>query len=220
MEIDVGRQIGAVDREVRSSERDGTPMRTVVLSRVYKTSLDDLWDAVTNAERLPRWFSPVTGDLRLGGRYQIEGNAEGEITRCEPPRHLSLTWEFQGNISWVDVQLADAEDGARLELAHTAPEDEHWKEFGPGAAGVGWDLAFIGLNEHLAPSSALDLEEGAAWMASDEGMAFMRQSSARWGEADLAAGADEEMARGAAARTASFYTGEAPPDSEGEKEED
>jgi uncharacterized protein YndB with AHSA1/START domain len=219
MEIDVSRQIGAVDRKVRSSERDGTLMRTVVLSRVYGTTLDDLWDAVTNPERLPRWFSPVTGEFRLGGRYRIEGNAEGEITRCEPPRHLSLTWEFGGNVSWVDVQLAEAEDGARLELAHTAPEDEHWKQFGPGAAGVGWDLAFIGLAEHLTTSSTLDLEEGAAWMASDEGKVFMRQSSARWGEADRAAGADEEEARGAADRTAAFYTGEAPPDSEGEKEE-
>jgi uncharacterized protein YndB with AHSA1/START domain len=219
MEIDIARQIGAVGREVRTSERDGTPMRTIVLWRVYETTQDDLWDAVTNPERLPRWFSPVSGDFELGGRYSIEGNAEGEITRCEPPRHLSLTWEFQGNMSWVDVEIGEAQRGARLELAHTAPEDEHWKEFGPGAAGVGWDLAFIGLAEHLVHSSTLDLEEGAAWMVSEEGKAFMRRASERWGDAHLAAGTDQDEAHAAAARTAAFYTGGAPADPEGVQEE-
>ena len=34
-------------------------------------------------DRIPRWIGgAVTGDLRLGGRYQIEGNASGEILRA------------------------------------------------------------------------------------------------------------------------------------------
>ena len=44
-----------------------------------------MWDACTDPERIGRWFLPVSGDLRLGGRYQLEGNAGGEILRCEPP---------------------------------------------------------------------------------------------------------------------------------------
>ena len=31
----------------------------------------DLWEALTSAERIPRWFAPVSGDLRLGGRFQV-----------------------------------------------------------------------------------------------------------------------------------------------------
>lgn len=208
MDLDITQKLGAVDRQVRHSEREGTPMRTVVLSREYDTSLDDLWDAVTNPERLPRWFAPVRGDFRPGGRYGIEGNAEGEITRCEPPRRLSLTWEFQDNVSWVDLDLEEADSGARLTLAHTAPEDEHWKEYGPGAAGVGWDLAFFGLDRHLASPATHGTESGMAWMGSDEGKSFMRESSGAWGDADQRAGSDESRARAAAERTAAFYTGE------------
>ena len=57
---------------------------TVILARTYDTTIDDLWDACTNPDRIPRWFLPISGDLRLNGRYQLEGNAGGTIERCEP----------------------------------------------------------------------------------------------------------------------------------------
>src|SRR3984893_19112152 len=107
MKMDVARQIGAVVREVGSREHEGRPARVVVATRTYDSDVEDVWDALTNAERIPRWFLPVTGDLRLGGRYQFKGNAGGEITRCEPPRLLAVTWEFGGSVSWLTVQLAD-----------------------------------------------------------------------------------------------------------------
>ena len=63
--------------------------RTVTISADLRTRRSTtLWDACTNAERIPRWFLPVSGDLRLGGRYQLEGNAGGTIERCDPPRSL------------------------------------------------------------------------------------------------------------------------------------
>ena len=114
MNIDVTRLIGAVNRELETREFNGKPARALVASRVYDTTRDDLWDALTNIERLPRWFSPVTGDLRLGGRYQIEGNASGEITRCEPPRFLSVTWEFSGDVSWVGCSRAEIQGQIEL----------------------------------------------------------------------------------------------------------
>ncbi len=85
--IDVIRTIGAVAREVASREHEGRPARVVVATRTYDTTVEDVWDAVTNPERIPRWFLPITGELELGGRYQLKGNAGGEITGCEPPRH-------------------------------------------------------------------------------------------------------------------------------------
>ena len=87
----------------RRMERDGRPARAVTLSRGYATSVEDLWDAVTNPERIPRWFLPVSGELEPGGRYQLEGNAGGLITACEPRSHLALTWEFGEDLSWVEV---------------------------------------------------------------------------------------------------------------------
>ncbi|MEZ4452035.1 MAG: SRPBCC family protein [Nannocystaceae bacterium] len=170
----------------------------------------DLWDAITSPERIPRWFLPITGELRLGGRYQLQGNAGGQITRCEPPRILALTWEFGGEVSWVDVVLEEDGDGARLHLEHTAHvDDDRWRQFGPGAVGVGWDLTLLGLGLHVAGGETRDpAAEGAAWARSDEGKAFIRRSSDAWRAASVAAGTDPAEAAKAAAGTTAFYTGD------------
>ncbi|MBB4364602.1 hypothetical protein GGD65_005662 [Bradyrhizobium sp. CIR18] len=59
MEIDVARVLGLVTRSVRNFEKDGKAASAVTLTRLYDTSVDDLWDAVTSRERIPRWFLPV-----------------------------------------------------------------------------------------------------------------------------------------------------------------
>ena len=129
--MDNSNALGAEVREVRDGEHEGKPARAVEGSRFYPTETDDLWDALTNAERIPRWFLPIRGDLRLGGRYHLEGNAEGTITHCDPPEALDVTWEYAGNVSWVSVRLAPEKAGARLTLVHTMLKDEaseaHWE---------------------------------------------------------------------------------------------
>ena len=84
MEIDIASVLGLVTRTVRNFEKDGKPASTVTLTRLYDTDVDDLWEALTSAERIPRWFLPVEGELTLGGRYQLKGNAGGTITACTP----------------------------------------------------------------------------------------------------------------------------------------
>ena len=54
MKIDVLRYIGAVTREVRNRDYDGRPARVVVATCAYDTTIDDVWDAITNAETLRR----------------------------------------------------------------------------------------------------------------------------------------------------------------------
>ena len=208
MTLDFERHLGAVERSVSSLERDGRPARAVTLARSYNTTVDDLWDAVTNAERLPRWFLPITGELTLGGRYQLEGNAGGAINTCERPSHLALTWEFGGDVSWVDVRLsADGADRARLTLTHTAHLSDHWKEYGAGAAGVGWELGLMGLEIHFTHPSDPKLDE-EAFGGSADGKAFVRGSSEGWGQAAIEGGEDAEAAVAAARCTTAFYTGE------------
>jgi uncharacterized protein YndB with AHSA1/START domain len=209
MKFDFESYLGKVERKVVSLERDGQPARAVVLARNYDTHVEDLWDALTNPERLPRWFAPVTGEFKLGGRYQIQGNADGTVTDCEPPSYLALTWEFGGGVSWVDVRLAEAGPGvSRLTLTHTAPVSPHWEQFGAGAAGVGWELGLLGLALYLANPDAEKVDE-AEFGASAEGKAFSRGSAGRWAEAEIAAGEKPETARMRAKNTGDFYTGEA-----------
>ena len=205
---DIESHLGAVERRVVALERDGAPVRAVILSRTYQTAIDDLWDAVTNKERLPRWFAPVEGDLQVGGRYQVEGNAGGKIVECEAPRMFSLTWEIAGDVSWVDVALkAEGSDSACIKLTHTAKVSPHWEQYGPGATGVGWELGLLGLALYFADPEADKFDE-EAFAASAQGKAFMRGSSEQWGEAAIGGGEEPEKARASAARIAAFYTDE------------
>jgi uncharacterized protein YndB with AHSA1/START domain len=209
--MDLGQVIGAVTREVSDREYEGKPAKVVVAKRTYNTTPDDLWDALTNAERIPRWFLPVSGDLKLGGRYQLKGNAGGTITQCEPPKALGVTWEYGGQTSWVTVRLTRrAAERTELELEHLAHvPDEFWNQYGPGAVGVGWDLALMGLGEHLhnPAAPAVTPEKAEAWSASEEGRAFSRAASEDWGRAAIANGMSEAAAKGVVERTTAFYTG-------------
>jgi len=211
MMIDVGRVIGATTRELTTREYNGRPARVLVATRTYDTTQHDLWDALTNPERIPRWFLPVEGDLRVGGRYQLKGNAGGEIVACDSPRHLSITWEMQGQVSWVNVDLSALQPaGTQLRLEHIAHvPDDLWDQFGPGAVGVGWDSALLGLDRHVAGDQTLDPKTAMAWLMSNEGKAFVRESSDAWCLASIADGTSAVSARAAAERTRAAYTGEA-----------
>jgi uncharacterized protein YndB with AHSA1/START domain len=207
--IDVTQQINAVRREVGGRVLEAGEARTVVVAQTYGTDRDDLWDACTNPERIPRWFLPVSGELKLGGKYQLEGNAGGTITRCDAPHGFEATWEYGGDVSWIEVRLtAEGDDRTRFELTHIAHvDDERWAEFGPGAVGVGWDSGLLGLAMYLSSGQGVDPEESAAWVASEDGRRFMTLSSDRWYEASVAAGTDKDAARAAADRTTAAYTG-------------
>lgn len=207
--IEVAQQINAVRRQVGRRALEAGEARVVAVSQSYAASPEDVWDACTNPERIPRWFLPISGDLRLGGRYAIEGNASGTIERCDPPHSFAATWEYGGEVSWIEVTVsAEPNDRTRLVLEHIAHvDDERWAEFGPGAVGVGWDTAVMGLALHLSSGGrAVDPQESAAWMASDEGRRFMTLSSERWYDANVAAGTDQAAARTAADRTTAAYT--------------
>ena len=208
MKFDVEGHLATVERSVSSLEWDGRPARAVTLSRVYESANEDLWDALTNAERIPRWFLPVSGNLVPGGRYQLEGNAGGMITACERLSHFALTWEFGEDVSWVEVRfLADGDSHTRLTLTHTALLSEHWDTYGPGAVGVGWELGLMGLAIHIVQPNEPKPDE-AAFATSLDGKAFITGSSERWGSASVAAGTDPNAASEAAQQTTAFYTGE------------
>jgi uncharacterized protein YndB with AHSA1/START domain len=210
--MDIKQQVSDVRRTVGSRVIEAGEANVVTLSQSYDADIGDVWDACTNPERIPRWFLPVSGELRLGGRYQLEGNAGGTIERCDPPTSFSATWEFGGGVTWIEVTLTSEPGGrTRLELAHIGMAgDEHWQQFGPGAVGVGWDMGLLGLAGHLGSGAAVDPADAPAWMASDDGKLFMTQASERWCEAHIAAGEAEEDARAAAGRTLAAYTGTAP----------
>lgn len=216
--MDFNDQIGTQFRKVQKRTHDDSPAYAVIGAREFPIAPTDVWDAVTNPNRIPLWFLPLTGDLRAGGHYQLEGNAGGKISRCDAPAALDLTWEIGGAVSWVNLRFDAAPDGTRLTLEHLSVIDgdvnaasaDHWNKYGPGAVGVGWDFAFHGLALHFKFSGAqIDADEYMTWMVSDPGKDFARKSADGWGAAHIESGEDPAVAQRMATETAKFYTGEA-----------
>jgi uncharacterized protein YndB with AHSA1/START domain len=208
---DVQQQINAVSRRVGTRTLEAGEARVSTIGRVYDTGPDDLWDAVTDPDRIARWFLPVTGDLKEGGRYQLQGNAGGTITRCDAPHGYAATWEMGDTVSWIEVRLSPAgPDRTRFELEHVAHvDDELWDRYGPGATGLGWDMGLVGLSWHVAdPAVTPDPAAIQAWLTSDEGRAMLRGSADAWAGAEIAAGGDPAAARRHADTSYAAYTGE------------
>jgi uncharacterized protein YndB with AHSA1/START domain len=210
-EVDVDHQIKAVQRNIGTRTIDTGEAHVITISQSYDTDPADLWDAVTNIERIPRWFLPISGDLKVGGSYQLEGQANGTILTCDPPKNFTATWEYGGNVSWIDVSISsDGPDRARLILEHIAEvvDDVIWRQFGPGAVGMGWDSMVLGLAIHLSTGENVDPADGQQWTGTKDGRRFLTLSADEWYTANVAFGVDPAVARAMADRCLKAYLGE------------
>jgi len=150
---------------------------------------------------MKRWFLPVSGDLRAGGTFQLEGNASGDILSCEPPRLLRVTFGAPNSI--VELRLTSAGDETVLELEHTVPKAMAQSVAGALYVGPGWDGAFLGLDLYLRGEAP---EDPVAAASSPEAQAFSKESVHAWTAAVEAAGtaSEEEIAAATAASMAQF----------------
>ncbi len=61
----------------------------------YDTGIDDLWSAITDPDRLARWFGEVHGELSQGGEFRVRiadaGERTGQVEACRPPQRLVVT---------------------------------------------------------------------------------------------------------------------------------
>jgi uncharacterized protein YndB with AHSA1/START domain len=176
--IDIASQLNAIYRKVEQlPPADGSGERVrVLLRRGYDAPIGDVWDAVTQPDRIKRWFMPISGELRVGGSFQLEGNAGGEILTCEPPRLLRVT--FGGSTSIVEVRLtAQGDSNTVLELEHTVPIEMAQSGAGALYVGPGWDGALMGLDLFLRGEVVGDPVAAAN---SPEAQEFSKRSVHAW----------------------------------------
>ena len=146
--IDIAKEIGATSRHVARQHTEDGEIVAVTMERLYAADGPDVWQAITDPDRVRRWFLPLTGDLREGGNFQLEGHAGGDILTCEPPRHLVVT--FGGESSIVDVLLSGNGEQTLLTLTHSVPIELAGSTAGALYVGPGWDGALLGIGLYLA----------------------------------------------------------------------
>ena len=155
----------------------------MLIRRSYDAQIEDVWQACTDPERMNRWFLPVTGDLRPGGTYQLQGNAGGRIVHCEPPRLLAVTWEYPDHPTGeVRLRLAPGAAGETvLELEHAIPTDDFPTE--AHGVGPGWEPALYALDLHLR--GKLPERDATEWRAGKppaEALELIETSARLWAE--------------------------------------
>jgi uncharacterized protein YndB with AHSA1/START domain len=132
----------------------------------YGTDQADLWEALTEPERLARWFATVRGDLSEGGSFEIlfddedpDQRAAGSILECRPPDHLRISWLFGDEVySEVTADLAAEEDGTRLVLEHSGLPNSSAAGYG-----AGWETYLEQLQADLGGGTGLGLAWDQRW---------------------------------------------------------
>jgi uncharacterized protein YndB with AHSA1/START domain len=188
---DILEQLNVTHREIRNHPVSVGEGRSLLLRRSYDASIEDIWDACTNPDRIGRWLAPVTGDLRLGGTFEVEGNATGTVLRCERPNLLKVTWEYGADsVTEVEVRLATGPAGDTVfELEHASPAEivdalvHRQGPVGPVGIGGGWDLALLGLDRVLHDQDF----EAATWRGTPESRESAIHSYRAWGAASQTA---------------------------------
>lgn len=90
---------------------------------VLPSTRDDVWEALTGAERLEDWFAnDVELDLRPGGgasfRWSNGEERRATVTEVEPERRLAFDWDDERT---VEFTLEDDADGTRLVVVESSP---------------------------------------------------------------------------------------------------
>jgi uncharacterized protein YndB with AHSA1/START domain len=137
---------------------DGTGI--VRIEDRYDTDIDNLWSALTDPDRLARWYGQVEGDLRPGGQFRahLEGwDGTGRVEACEPGRRLLVRTNADEPYDVVvEATLTSGGDQAILVIeACGMPLDLI------AAYGVGWQIHAENLAAYLAGRERGDTE--ARW---------------------------------------------------------
>ena len=84
---------------------------------------EDVWEALTDAERLEEWFAnDVELDAREGGegtfRWDNGEERHAVVRELDAPHRIVLDWDDEGTTA---IELEEVEDGTRVHVVETAP---------------------------------------------------------------------------------------------------
>lgn len=172
-----------------------------------------LWPLLTRAPELARWFGPVGGELREGGRFEAPGGVTGRILQVQEPHRVRLSWEQEGLEGPLLLRLDPEDDGTtQLTLRRTVLLDAaELDRTGPGALALDWEIVLLALAAHTDGWHATCLEPVPVptpqWQRSPQGRSMVRAWAVRWAAEAIAAGVDEDTARRGESETVRRHLG-------------
>jgi uncharacterized protein YndB with AHSA1/START domain len=119
-------------------------MTSLALIRRIRARPQVVFDAVTTADGIARWWGPDAGpvlvaesDLRVGGRYRVrfrkldstEHESSGEFLEIVRPERVVMSWRWKGRSedpgeSRVEITLKAVREGTELIFVHSQLHDE------------------------------------------------------------------------------------------------
>jgi uncharacterized protein YndB with AHSA1/START domain len=96
----------------------------VVREIVFPAPPEEVWEALTEPDRLEEWFAnDVELDPRPGGvgvfRWNDGAERRATVLEVEPVERLVLDWDDQGRVTFT---LEEVEQGTRLVVRERSPE--------------------------------------------------------------------------------------------------
>jgi uncharacterized protein YndB with AHSA1/START domain len=128
------------------------PTVAIIFTREYAATPDEIWAALTEPERLSRWFARPIGTLGAGHDVRLQfGDGADEyadlhLRRCEPPHRVEGEWAFPGGpTTTLRLTVAEQPDSVtRVTLEHTGfPPD------GTAGTACGWHHKVDALDAYL-----------------------------------------------------------------------
>lgn len=113
------------DDRILGSLRSFEGRGVVRMEERYPSDVDDLWAALTDPDRLARWYGELEGELRLAGDFHARVRAsgwqgDGHVEACEPSQRLLLTMRdadpAPGQPDETVIEIVLAADGAETIL--------------------------------------------------------------------------------------------------------
>jgi uncharacterized protein YndB with AHSA1/START domain len=91
---------------------------------VFPATPAEVWEAITEAERLEEWFATeVELDPHPGGegvfRWGDGDERRAVVREAEPEERLVLDWDDEGE---VVLELEEVDGGTRLHVTETSPD--------------------------------------------------------------------------------------------------
>jgi uncharacterized protein YndB with AHSA1/START domain len=91
-------------------------MESVTREVVVDAPPEEVWEAVSTADRLSDWFGDgVTGDIAAGEVVRVGTDRRLLVERVEPQRRLVFRW-LSDPPSRVEIEIDEVADGSRVRV--------------------------------------------------------------------------------------------------------